>query len=213
MKNLFLILITVTIVACKSNTKENTNSPQEETSKNDPNNNVLNKFNLPDMTKWIKKGITVSDDSEFSDLGLSYLVSREDKSASAYIAISDVKLIEGSTYRVSIVAKRDGKNRRMGLRMTSVYPNRADVLFDVGNGSVVKTSGIGDFERVRGEVEDLGNGWYKCAIIADIFSTSIRVAFGPTNSSRKIASWEGVINENCTIKIIPSTLVAEELLR
>jgi len=72
----------------------------------------------------------------------------------------------GTSYAFSVYAKADEK-QYLDVRWYDGNTNAARVVFDVSNGTVTNTY------AGTGVVEDVGNGWYRCAVYASATNTSI----------------------------------------
>ena len=72
----------------------------------------------------------------------------------------------GTSYAFSVYAKA-GEKQYIDVRWYDGSTNAARVVFDVASGTVTNTY------AGTGVVEDVGNGWYRCAVYASATNTSI----------------------------------------
>ena len=70
---------------------------------------------------------------------------------------------------------------------------------------------VGEFFNGEAKIEDIGEGWFKCSLIAEVNSNKMKIILGPTSGLGKTITWEGATNEKSSVHIIPSSLVLEEL--
>jgi hypothetical protein len=139
-----------------------------------------------------------------------YSITRNTKTENSYISIANNKASLDENYSVSIIAKKGNINNYLGLRVSAVYPNRVDAVFDLAKGIVKGVSKGGDFENQSASIESLGEGWYKCTLSAKVTQKEINIILGPTNKNRKVSTWEGVTEVNNDIWVIPNSLKFEE---
>ncbi|GAA3656683.1 phage head spike fiber domain-containing protein [Flavivirga jejuensis] len=139
-----------------------------------------------------------------------YRISRNTNTKNSYIQLANNNTQINQDYRVSVIAKKGDLDNYLGLRIVSVYPNRADALFNLDSGTIRGVSKAGNFDNQKANIEPLGNGWYKCSLSAKVGDSKINVILGPTNNSRKASSWEGVTNDNNDILIVPKSLRFEK---
>ena len=101
------------------------------------------------------------------------------------------------------------------MRIQEAYPTRFDAGFDLNKGEIIGTFMAGDLvadEQLT--IEDLGDGWFKCVIEAEVFSSYFRLVFGPTTvKANGVRIWEAesINKSDRKILIVPSSLVIEEL--
>ena len=69
----------------------------------------------------------------------------------------------------------------------------------------------GNFENENASIQDLGNGWFKCALSGKVNTNNIKIILGPTDNNREIPSWEGVINVENNVYVVPSSLEISEI--
>ena len=72
----------------------------------------------------------------------------------------------GTSYAFSVYAKA-GEKQYIDVRWYDGSTNAARVVFDVSNGTVTNTY------AGTGVVEDVGNGWYRCAVYAPATNTTV----------------------------------------
>ena len=97
-------------------------------------------------------------------LGNSALL-KEDSSNGSHFAYKDFALTNGSTYTISIFAKSNGTNRNLrfgdgGLGWSSGFNG----YFDLTDGTAT-----------GGDIESMGNGWYRCSVTGTTNATTSRL--------------------------------------
>lgn len=188
MKNLFYIALLILAIGCKNEKKQT----EEDQLISEPKSEiieaqVLDTLAVPKFEYW-----SHNDNVTIVDQGNGIVqINRKDASVAGYSSINNISTFAGSKYRVSFLVKKGDKGNQFGLRLSSVYPNRADAVFDLNNGSVVGTYSDGDFENESAKIELIGDDWYKCSLSTEVFSNKIFVFFGSTNASKRVSHWEG----------------------
>lgn len=161
---------------------------------------VLNRLSL---TK-VKEGLNQTNKQLF-------ILSRTSTTKTAYASVNNIPVEMGNYYRTSVLVKKDGLGVSFGLRMIGEYPNRVDAVFDLEKGLIKGVSDVGTFIKGAAKIEDMGEGWYKCSLIAEVYSNKMKIILGPTSGFGKTITWEGTTKEKSSVYITPSSLVLEEL--
>lgn len=215
MKKTTVLLLVTLIFSCKGNTNKSndTENSIEKIAQEEVKEDIISSVAIPDFSKWYNNEITFSDSEESYKNEFSKLISRNNSNKPGYSSIDNLKIFNGSTYRLSVIVKRAGVGKNFALRMQGVYPNRVDAVFDLETGIVKEAliSGEGFAENSKAEIESLENGWYKCILYADVFSEYIRVVLGPTTNKLKTGLWETRTGEKSNAYILTSVLLLEEL--
>jgi len=168
---------------------------------------------LPNHSLWVLNRLSLTKVKE----GLNqtnkqlFILSRTSTTKTAYASVNNIPVEMGNYYRTSVLVKKDGLGVSFGLRMIGEYPNRVDAVFDLEKGLIKGVSDVGTFIKGAAKIEDMGEGWYKCSLIAEVNSNKMKIILGPTSGLGKTITWEGATNEKSSVHIIPSSLVLEEL--
>ncbi|NNC44285.1 MAG: hypothetical protein HKN99_00205 [Winogradskyella sp.] len=187
MKKLVYFGLVLLLIACKNEKKKSENQePQIEAKEDVRKIEVLDTLSVPQFQYWSHNNVVTTDQGN----GIVKF-NRTDASVAGYSSINNIGVFAGSKYRVTAMVKKGAKGNQFGLRLSSVYPNRADAVFDLTNGTVVGTYSNGDFENESANIELVGEDWYKCSISAEVFSNKIFVFLGSTNESKRVSHWEG----------------------
>ncbi|MGK0307147.1 MAG: hypothetical protein ACI8RP_000098 [Urechidicola sp.] len=208
MKKTILILSLITMCSCKNETKkEEYVGPQIIETKEELRLTVLDTLNLSELSKWKLENIRIdSTNQEVRELTFK----RAKVDTPAWVMTNVFDILKGSNYRVSIYVKRN-LNVNLGLRLTGVFPNRADAVFDLAEGKLIGTSSMGDFENEYATIELIDDNWYKCTLTSEVFSDKLGVLFGPTTDENTISNWlSGTLTEN-EINIMVDSLLLEEI--
>ena len=212
MKKIVLALIILS-VACQNAKKDKGSETNEEINSTEQITGpiALDTIALPEIANWKSENV-VFDTSATDDFNNTVgLIQRTTASTPGYLAINNIEVFEGSRYRISALVKANTTCNLFGLRLTSTYPNRADAVFNLSTQQVKGTNAIGDFEKESATIIDMGNGWYKCTLISEVFSNKIRVILGPTDDNRLIPNWESGTDELCDVHIMAESVMLEEI--
>jgi hypothetical protein len=216
MKKIISFIIIVLVCSCKSETKEKTKDETkiEEPVKVETKDIVLSEVAIPDLSTWFNNGINTTEVIETYNEQSVVLISRDDPSKPSYSGINNLKIQLGSTYKISAVVKKADIGKDFALRIQGVYPNRVDAIFDLSSGTAKEPMISGDdqlAENPKATIEDLGNGWYKCSLYADVYADYMRIVLGPTNGNLKTSLWETRTGQKNSIYFVPSMLQALEM--
>lgn len=212
MKRMILVLVTLaTIIGCKNKTNEN---KLLETKEKDTNKvEVLNKVILSKYPLWALSRLTleeVDNDLEYDDKK-AFILSRTSTTETAYVSVNNIAVTYGNNYRVSVIVKQATVGNLFGLRIIGEYPNRVDAVFDLKKGLLKEVVNVGDFTNGHGNIEDLGEGWFKCSLIGEVNADIIKIILGPTIGLGKTITWEAPTIDKCNNYIIPTSLTLEEI--
>jgi hypothetical protein len=221
MKKIIGILVILLMVSCKNEAKENstekpkiTEPVKVETKKVETKDVVISEVTIPEISTWFKNGLSINEASETYNEESVVLISRLDPGKPSYSGIDNLKTQYGSTYRITAVVKKADVGKDFALRIQGVYPNRVDAIFDLESGLAKEPliSGNDDLaENPKATIENLGNGWYKCSLYADVFSEYIRVVLGPTNGNLNTGLWETRTGQNNNVYFVPALLTVSEM--
>lgn len=212
MKKLFLILLVLFAFSCK-NEKKTEVSSEEITNKDNKPKEILEAVLLSDdVTTFRKIGLEITDVSEmFLDQNVYLLSRNNDDSKSSYASTKKVAVDYAGVYKVSLIAKKGSIGDLIGLRIAGTYPDRVDAVFNLKNGTVKGVEKSRDFENESANIEDLGNGWYKCSVSAEVSADEIMLFMGPTIGNRKANTWTIKTQTICNVNILASSLTLEKV--
>lgn len=212
MKRLILVLITLsTIVGCKNKTNENKLSKTKEKETNKVE--VLNKILLTKYPVWALSRLTLKEvDNDLKyDGEKAFILSRTSTTETAYASVNNIAVTYGNYYRVSIIVKQAISGNLFGLRIIGEYPNRIDAVFNLKHGLVKEVVNVGDFADGKGQIENLGDGWFKCSLTGEVNTDRMKIIFGPTTGLGKTITWEAPTIDKCNSYILPNSLTLEEI--
>lgn len=194
--------------SCKNETKkEEYSGPQVVKTNEELKGFVIDTINLSNPSKWKSKNIRTDSINQVD--GISVL-SRIETNNSSYIMTNVTSMVKEGNYRVTLVAKRNS-NSFLGLRITGIYPNRADAIFNLEQGKVLGTSSIGDFWDEKATIEIIDDNWYKCILTSEVISDKIGILFGPTISESRVTHWESGITIDNDVTININSVLLEEI--
>lgn len=167
---------------------------------------------LVNINKWIKvRTLLTSADLDYDTNITCFRASRNTIVENAYVHAYKGKINSNRKHETSIVAKKGILGNRIGLRISGKFPNRADAVFDLQNGKLIGATTRGGFQNEFAEIQQLGDGWFKCILSAKSNSDDIKIIFGPTDSSRKVNDWEGPTETLNDVLVVPSSLTVKPL--
>ncbi|WP_369999096.1 hypothetical protein [Winogradskyella sp.] len=167
---------------------------------------VLDTVTLLNSDKWILKNASIDSTSA---IGQS-TIKRVEANQPSYTMIFNIPVMEGSKYRVSVLAKK-GSEKYFGLRLTSKYPNRTDAVFNLETGKVNGSHALGDFENEKATIESTSDGWYKCTLTTEVFTDRMSIILGSTDNEKLITNWESGTTSLNEVTIKPSSILLEEI--
>ena len=171
-------------------TKQKIKKPElvEDKSKSLLTDNDLSRLN--NGLNIIRIGLNVEkpDDLDFNNNAV-YKISRK-STGSAFVLINDIATKPGNLVSVSVFVKRADKKSTFGLRVSGVYPNRADAVFDLNNKKVIGTKSFGYFENQTATIKKIDNDWVECKMKVEANIDRVQIVFGPTDLSKQVELWE-----------------------
>lgn len=209
MNRIILLLILVVTFSCKDEKKKETEVVIEEVV--EKQYKTIKSFSSDGLIGWSKTNVTAepTTDVEFTDA--VYKLSRNTKDV-AYYASGSIPITYASEYRVSVVVKKGSNNNLFGLRISGLFPDRVDAIFDLDKGTVIDYKISQDFENPMATIEKLSDGWYKCSLSAEAAADNVRILMGATSSEKKVTSWEGKTKTRGDVYLIPSSIIVEEVI-
>lgn len=209
MKRIIVFLILVVVFSCKDEKKKETEVVVEEIVKKQYE--IVKNFTHLDLLNWSKVRVHAEPvlNKELQDV--TYNLSRITSTESAYLSSDLIPVTYASEYKVSVMAKKGDNNSFFGLRITGIYPDRVDAIFDLDKGIVVEYIAAQDFERPMATIEKLSNGWYNCILSAKVAADQVRIIMGETSKEKKASNWEGKTETMGGVYFLPSSIVLKEL--
>jgi len=212
-KSIIGCVLFISLIGCKKEKKEvkSEDATVKKTEK------IVRQLNIGNMDQWEYKGIALTSTNEMFQNQDVYKMSIIDHPETyELVAVNNVKIdYTGGRYKISVLVKSNKENNNLGVRIQEFYPTRFDAVFDLSLGEVKGTFSNSDFTDNENLVLDpVGDGWFKCSITADIYSSYFRLAFGPTSVLKKeVHVWEAqsLNKKEREILIIPSSLIIEEI--
>lgn len=209
MKKVILLLVLIVTFSCKDEKKK---AIEEAPKVVEKQYNIVKSFLTEDVLKWSKTNVSIesTEDVNFSDE--VYHLSRNTTTKPAYFASGLTTVTYASEYRVSVTVKKGENNNIFGLRISGLFPDRVDAIFDLEKGIVIENKVSQDFENPIATIEKLFDGWYNCTLSAEVAADDIRIIMGPTGADKKVSSWEGETENLEDIYFVPSSIIFEEVL-
>ena len=119
-----------------------------------------------DDASWIKDTLSVTANAILSPSGIQNADLISYTGGNKRIFKSITKAASAITYSTSIYAKQGTLSEfRLSLDSGSVS-NRADAFFNISLGTVSSTLVAGTFTNQSATITSVGNGWYRCTLIA-----------------------------------------------
>ena len=121
------------------------------------------------VSAWTKGGVSVQADNIVAPDGSLYNDNtiRENSSNTEHLIYNGNTTVgTNDTFTMSVFAKNGAisPRRYLGLRNNSLSSG-AMAVFDPQEGTVVDTNASGNYSVVSTSIEDVGNGWYRCAVV------------------------------------------------
>jgi hypothetical protein len=204
MKKIITILLVLIVVSCKKNAKK----ASETVIKKEL---IATEVNIPFYTSWGKQRIDLEETIIEYNQEKVFRMSRNSIAVSSYAHTQNISINFESTYRVSVLVKASEVNNFFGLRIVGSYPDRADAIFDLKEGALVGVKKERDFRNPEATIEAMGDDWYKCSLTTEPYSDIVRILFGPTTEDKAVLGWEGLVDNENDIFIVPSSLTIEEI--
>jgi len=165
---------------------------------------------IKDISQWRPINITLLKTTKKFLNKPVYHLKRTDQTKPSYIVIDKININYYTKYQVSIIVKKGEKGNHLGLRIQGNYPDRVDGVFDINNGKIIGMKSAGSFKTDNINIEDLGNGWYRCILSGLIDTTQIKILMGPTDE-KSILAWERALNKPLDVYVVPQSLTLDEL--
>jgi hypothetical protein len=128
-----------------------------------------------DFTQWANTGSETTDtaDAEISpDGSLNATKLQEANSSFGYHRLSKTITLSSATdYSLSFFAKKGTQKYVQLLLINTSNSETASKVFDLENGTLGETITHGSATLQDAKIEDFGNGWYRCTIIAQLPTT------------------------------------------
>ncbi|MCD2258238.1 DUF4296 domain-containing protein [Psychroserpens luteolus] len=131
-----------------------------------------------------------STDTDFRESDV-LKVSRTTTISSAYAEMGSIDIVPNSLVEVTVFVKKPKNKSALGLRISGVYPNRVDAVFDLNNNTLKGVKSTGYFENEDASIKLINKDWYQCKIKAKANIDKVRIIFGPTDIDKSIGAWEG----------------------
>jgi len=217
-RKIIISMLFISIIGCKEEkAKKSIEDSTEVTEITETAEKVIGEISISGKDNWEFRGIkmTITDDN-FMNQEAYKLEVIDHVETFTFVAINNIKIAyTGGRYRINMVVKPNKENNNFGIRIQEVYPYRFDAVFDLDKGEIRDTFKEGDFvENEKVLIEPIGQGWYKCIIDADIYSSYFRLCFGPTNVPKgQTGTWEAesLNDKNREILMVPNSIKIEEL--
>lgn len=204
MKQLVIILISLSVFSCKNNSKDNVLDLVQKKG--------INEVVLPNYPLWVFNRVSFELSKNNFNNKPVYEIARTSSDKSAYVLLEDVPIKYGHKYKFSIIVKKPEKTGFFGLKIVDVYPERIDVVFDLEHKLVKGIDGSAKFvSSSKASIKELQDGWLECTLISNYFSDRIQIIFGPTSMSPTTGSWEAKTKDFSSIYILPSSLILEDI--
>jgi hypothetical protein len=141
-----------------------------------------------DDAVWTKLNATVTANAGFDPLGTSLADAVvEDATASAVhrVNISNITVANGSSYVFSVYAKAQAVNF-LFLNAGTAFFGTNSAVFNLSTGAVVSTTGV------SASIQSVGNGWYRCIVVATATSSGDSQFFINPSDNSSSAAYTGV---------------------
>ena len=179
----------------------------EATSSDESNAEVVD---LSDDKRWAAREVTMTADGPRRNGQASMKLVRNTENSAGFVRYGDLEVTYGNTVEVSALVRKNDPSGIFGMRIQSIYPNRADAIFDLNKGEVKATSKDGSYSTSEAFIESKGNGWYLCTLKTTPNNNRVNVIFGPSGEKANSSNWEGPVKGNSSIYVLPSSLTLKK---
>lgn len=128
-----------------------------------------------DFTQWTNTGSETTDTANAAtspDGSLNSTKLQEADSSFGYHRLSkSITASSGTDYSLSFFAKKGTKSFVQLLLINTSNSEAASKVFDLQNGTVGETIVNGSATLTNSKIEDFGNGWFRCTIVAQLSTT------------------------------------------
>jgi hypothetical protein len=207
MRNVFLFIILISFIGCKDNDTKTDKKETQKTEKVEKRKSL----DVPNYKTWGKVSAEVELSSALHNGGETFRIKRLSPSESSFAHTRMLSVLYDTDYEVSIVVKRGDKGNLFGIRILGSYPDRVDAVFDLEKGEIVGVEKSRDFENEFANIEDFGDGWYKCSVRATVIADQIQIILGATNKNNKVKAWEAKTEELLDVLVASSSLSLTEI--
>lgn len=158
--------------------------------------NLITQSNAFTGSAWaIRTGVTVTSNNATSPDGTSNATTINEGTANDYHDIYNTGTIAGSsgTFTYSIFAK-NVNGQYLNLAVSFNSSNYIGIIFDLSNGTVANSASVGGFSIVSSSITNVGNGWYRCAVIVTTNSTcgiNVSLANSTTIGTYGVSTYTG----------------------
>lgn len=199
----------MTALACKDD-KKVTNKAIEQ--KGITKKEVLTTIKFPVYPGWGKVGVEITETEEMFSEEKIYIISRSNEdSKSSYAHTQKIPVEYASVYRASIIVKKVENGNLFGIRIAGAYPDRVDAVYNLEEGTVVGVQKTRDFEYESANIEELGGGWFKCSVTAEIAADQVAIYLGPTKGKEHTNAWTVRTTDKCDVYVVPLSLKLEKV--
>jgi len=128
-------------------------------------------------------------DIDFQKLKI-FKLTRTSRVKPAYARVKPKNIKTSDSIEISVFVKKGENDSAFGLRVTGVYPNRVDALFDLKKGELKGTKVKGYFENETASIILVDKNWYHCKLKVKANINQVKIVFGPTDINKPINGWE-----------------------
>ena len=168
-------------------------------------------FIIPDIKTWRKNNINLSKANVKRNAIDAFKIERISANKPAYAVIRDIPSNYGKAVQAIIIVKKGAVGNHFGLKLQGQYPDRADAVFNLSNGTLKGVKKAGGFENESATIKSLGNGWFELKITAKVNTTDVKLIFGPTDNTKSILQWEGSTNNKSNSYIDVSSISVKQI--
>lgn len=168
-------------------------------------------YEINDITSWINNNIEFKPSKFKSNDNEMFTLERANISENAFLRSKKINVNKGDRYRFEVTAKKGTYTKSFGVRISGVYPNRVDAVFDLANGTLKGTYVGGEFDDVQAKISEGANGQFKCEISGRVNSNFLQILLGPTNEKNPVNIWESKSFEPADVLLMKNSFVLEKL--
>ena len=152
--------------------------------------NFNDKYQISDLNDWTPVNTTVKKIIIRSEKKELIQISRNNDDENSYLISRKINVEKGSKFNLKVISKKGIKGSKLGLRISGIYPNRIDALFNLNTGVVEDIHEDGNFTNVEANMSFFNEDYFSCEISGKTNSNFIQILLGTAGDKIPARIWE-----------------------
>ncbi|WP_052466991.1 DUF4296 domain-containing protein [Psychroserpens damuponensis] len=175
----------------KENKERKSNKDKIVTERGQLKSNTVDTFNVDlEVFKYEDVGLKVFETDEKYREKNVFKLTRKSTINPAYLSVNNDKTSKGESVEATIYVKKTKDNSAFGFRISGIYPNRVDALFNLKDGTLKAVKSTGLFTNETASIKLVDKEWYECKIRVKTKVDKVRIVLGPTDIDKLVKVWE-----------------------